>query len=284
MDSLTQFVSHLPQPEWNWLWGAAAVVLLCLLFRVLGRKGGADRLRLRAEIMERLERERGTRVFAIINRDDRRTMPMRYGREHIELDTAEQLLSAIRTLKPDQPIDIVLHTPGGEVTAALQIANALKAHRGRKTAFVPYHAFSAGTLVALTTDEIVMGPQAVLGPIDPQIGGIPAASLLRLRAEKSVDRINDIFLVLADHAEKSLEEARVHACDLVNDAHKPAGTCALTDDLVSGTRTHGYPITVVEARARGINVSTKVPDTVFDLVDAYRDPVDEPALRHRYAP
>jgi ClpP class serine protease len=284
MESWSALLAHLPVAGWSWLWGVAATVLLYGLFKVLGRKGGSDRFVLRAGLLARLEQARGSRVLAIVNRDERRTMPMRFGREHIELDTAEQLLSVIRRVKPDQPLDIILHTPGGEVTAALQIANALKAHRGRKTAFIPYYAFSAGTLIALTTDEIVMGPQAVLGPIDPQIRGIPAASLLRLRAEKSVDRIGDFFLVMADHAEKSLEEARAHACDLVNDAHKPTGTCALTDDLVSGVRTHGYPITVTEAKARGINVSTRMPDMVYALVDSYRDPADAPALYHRDAP
>jgi ClpP class serine protease len=284
MDSVWAFLGHLPKPDWTWAFAAAALLVLYLLSKLPGRKGGSGQAELRAQLIAKLEQARGTRVLAIVNRDERRTMPMRLGREHIELDTAEQLLSVIRGIKPDQPVDIVLHTPGGEVTAALQIANALKAHRGRKTAFIPYYAFSAGTLIALTTDEIVMGPQAVLGPIDPQIRGIPAASLLRLRAEKSVDHIDDVFLVLADHAEKSLDEARSHACDLVNDAHKPSGTCALTDDLVSGVRTHGYPITVAEAKARGINVTTHIPDTVFALVDAYRDPMDEPALRHRGAP
>lgn len=280
MEGLFAFIAHLP----NWIWGAASVIALYALFKILGRKNGSKRFTQRAEMIERLERMRGSRVFAIVNRAERRTLPMRIGREHIERDTAEQLLSVIRTVKPDQPIDIILHTPGGEVTAALQIANALKAHPGRKTAFIPYYAFSAGTLIALTTDEIVMGQQAVLGPIDPQIGGIPAASLLRLRTEKSIDQIDDVFLLLADHAEKSLEEARVHACDLVNEAHKPTGSCALTDDLVSGGRTHGYPITVSEAKARGINISTQVPDLVFSLVDSYRDSADEPALRHRGAP
>ena len=280
METVSAFFAQIP----GWAWGLAAAVLFFVVPRLFQRRREQERLGVRADLMTRLERSRGTRAFAIVHRDDRQTLPMRFSREYIERDTAEQLLSAIRTVKPEQALDIILHTPGGEVSAALQIAHALKAHKGRKTAFIPYHAFSAGTLIALTADEIVMGPHAVLGPIDPQIAGLPAAALLRLKAEKNVDRISDGYLVLADYAEKALEEARVHACDLVNDAHKQEGTCALTDNLVSGIRTHGYPITLAEAKATGINASAMMPDLVYELVDSYRDPNDAPAVFHRGAP
>lgn len=268
----------------SWAFGFFGAIALVIITKFLRHKRRISRGSFRSGLFQHIEHSRGTRVIAIINREDRRLLPVRAGREYIELDTAEEMLSAMRKLKPNQPIDIILHTQGGEVTAALQIARALKAHPGRKTAFIPYYAFSAGTLIALTADEIVMGPHAVLGPIDPQIRGLPAASLTRLRAEKSVDKIGDLYFVLTEHAAKSLDEAKAHACDLVNDAHKPQGTCALTDDLVSGERTHGYPISVSEAKARGINVSTAVPDAVYRLVDSYRDQADEPALRHRDEP
>jgi ClpP class serine protease len=72
----------------------------------------------------------------------------------------------------------VLHTPGGLVLAALQIAKAIREHKAKVTAFVPHYAMSGGTLIALAADEIVMCKHSVLGPIDPQLGQSPAVSLI----------------------------------------------------------------------------------------------------------
>src|SRR5439155_9771144 len=58
--------------------------------------------------------------------------------------------------------------------------------QGKVTVFVPHYAMSGGTLIALAADEVVMSPHAVLGPVDPQRGQYPAASLLRVVARKPV--------------------------------------------------------------------------------------------------
>src|SRR5205807_1940655 len=110
---------------------------------------------------------------------------------------------AIRLTQPEQPLDLILHTPGGLVLAAEQIAKALVEHKGKVTVFVPHYAMSGGTLIALTADEIVMDPNAVLGPVDPQIGGLPAASILKLVELKKPAQVSDEMLVLADMAAKA---------------------------------------------------------------------------------
>jgi ClpP class serine protease len=71
---------------------------------------------------------------------------------------------------------MILHTPGGLVLAAEQIAKALVEHKGKVTVFVPHYAMSGGTLIALAADQIVMDSNAVLGPIDPR-GGRHARSI-----------------------------------------------------------------------------------------------------------
>src|SRR4029453_2406967 len=109
----------------------------------------------------------------------------------------------IRLTPPDQPIDFILHTPGGLVLAAEQIAHALVAHKGKVTVFVPHYAMSGGTLIALTADDIVIDPNAVLGPVDPQIGDMPAASIVKLLELKPRAQISDEMLVLADVAIKA---------------------------------------------------------------------------------
>jgi ClpP class serine protease len=79
------------------------------------------------------------------------------------------------------PIDLVLHTPGGLVLAAMQIARAVEAHKAKVTVYVPVYAMSGGTLIALAANEIVLGEFSMLGPIDPQIAGFPAASIVKAR-------------------------------------------------------------------------------------------------------
>jgi len=84
----------------------------------------------------------------------------------IDIQDSEEILRAIRATPNDQPIDLILHTPGGLVLAAEQIARALVEHKGKITVFVPHYAMSGGTLIALAADEIIMDANAVLGQVD----------------------------------------------------------------------------------------------------------------------
>jgi len=152
---------------------------------------------------------------------------------YIDMDDAEKVLYAIRTTPPDKPIDLILHTPGGLVIAAVQIARALKAHVGRVTVFVPHFAMSGGTLLALAADEIVMSPHAVLGPIDPQINGLPAASIIKVAAEKPLSEIDDQTLILADVGQKAIDQLKRQACELMRAPMSHEAAHALAEKLTS---------------------------------------------------
>jgi ClpP class serine protease len=106
------------------------------------------------------------------------------------------------------PLDIILHTPGGLVLAALQIARAIGDHKAKVTVFVPHYAMSGGTLIALAADEIVMSRYAVLGPVDPQLGQSPAASILKVVEQKPIAEIDDDTLVKADIARKAIAQVK----------------------------------------------------------------------------
>src|SRR5712672_3759738 len=116
---------------------------------------------------------------------------------YIDINDSEDVLRAIQMTDADVPIDLVLHTPGGLVLAALPIAKAVRDHKAKVTVFVPHHAMSGGTLIALAADEIVMCTHSVLGPIDPQLGQSPAASLIKVVEEKPMARIDDETLIMA---------------------------------------------------------------------------------------
>src|SRR3989442_9878715 len=127
----------------------------------------------RARVIERFQQERKSRVIAMIHRKDTQSVFGVPVSQSITIEDSEAILRAIRLTQPEQPLDLILHTPGGLVLAAEQIAKALVEHKGKVTVFVPHYAMSGGTLIALTADEGVMDPNAVLGPVDPQIGGFP---------------------------------------------------------------------------------------------------------------
>lgn len=160
----------------------------------------------RLRLIHQLEQRRGSRVITLIHRQEAVSFLGIPLARYIDIDDAEAVLRAIRLTPDEMLIDFIVHTPGGLVLAAEQIASALVRHRGKVTVFVPHCAMSGGTLIALAADEIVVDENAVLGPVDPQIGQYPAASVLRVVREKPVAEIDDQTLILADIGEKAMRQ------------------------------------------------------------------------------
>lgn len=214
-------------------------------------------------LIRRIEEERGSHVICVIHGEN-----MESG--GFSFDDLEDVLCAIVASDRDKPLDIVLHTQGGNAFAGRQIARAIKSHRGRKTVFVPYYAMSAGSRISLAADQIVMGAHATLGPIDTQLYGWPAPSILQLVKLKPVETIKDEFLILAEDARKIMIEGRASACELLQGSYSHDGSCAIADEMMSGRWTHGFPITAGVAKGLGLNVSTDLPDVFYDLVRCFR--------------
>jgi ClpP class serine protease len=167
----------------------------------------------RQRLITKIERQRGSRVILLVHRQETMSLLgfplMRY----IDIQDSEAVIHAISQTDPKQPIDIVLHTPGGLVLASYQIARTLLRHEGKVTVLVPHYAMSGGTLIALAADEIVMNDHAMLGPVDPQIGQFSAASLLRVVQSKPIEHVDDDTLVLADQAEKAVKQLEAIGAD-----------------------------------------------------------------------
>ncbi|WP_243094690.1 SDH family Clp fold serine proteinase [Thermus thalpophilus] len=216
-----------------------------------------------------LEKRRGSRVITLIHRQEAISLLGIPVVRYIDVDDSEEVLRAIRLTDPQVPIDLVLHTPGGLVLAAEQIALALLRHPAKVTVFVPHYAMSGGTLIALAADEIVMDENAVLGPVDPQIGEYPAASLLALLQTKPVDKIEDATLIKADIAAKAMRQVAEVAEKLLAKHMDPERARTTARLLSQGTWTHDYPITVEEARGLGLPVSTAMPREVYALMELY---------------
>ena len=128
---------------------------------------------------------------------------------------------------------------------------------------------SGGTLLALTADEVVMDPNAVLGPVDPQIGDLPAASIVKLLELKPRAQISDEMLVLADVAIKARMQVATFVAEVLMKHQPRERALALAAALSEGRWTHDFPITVEAAKALGLPVSTNMPAQVYELMDLY---------------
>jgi ClpP class serine protease len=223
----------------------------------------------RMRTLQQIERRRGSRVIALIHREETMSILGFPLVRYIDIQDSEELLRAIRLTQPEIPIDMILHTPGGLVLAAEQIARALRDHPGRVTVFVPHYAMSGGTLIALAADEIVMDEHAVLGPVDPQLGNHPAVSILSAVARKPIERVDDETLILADVAEKALQQVRSAVVELLLRRLPQDQAEALAAKLTGGTWTHDYPITVTEARSLGLTVSTEMLRPIYALMELF---------------
>src|SRR5439155_17186061 len=169
--------------RWIFSW-RGLVTILILLFFVAPALESWQMENLRDRAISALEKKRGSRVIVLIHRQESVNVLGIPVVRYINIDDSEDLLRAIRLTDKKTPLDLVLHTPGGLVLAASQIAKAIKRHPAKTTVFVPHYAMSGGTLIALAANEIVMDANAVLGPIDPQLGDFPAASVLRVVERK----------------------------------------------------------------------------------------------------
>jgi ClpP class serine protease len=227
----------------------------------------------RKRLLTRIEQQRGSRVILLIHRQETMSLIGFPILRYIDINDSEEVLRAIHMTDADVPIDLILHTPGGLVLAALQIADALVDRQGKVTVFVPHFAMSGGTLIALAADEIIMSPHAVLGPLDPQIGQCPAVSLLSVMKQKPIEEIDDQTIIWADQATKAMAQVLRSVRTLLS-RHMPVDRAGeLAEQLTGGKWTHDYPITLAEAGAMGLPVSSGIPEDVLKLLQLYPQPV-----------
>jgi len=228
---------------------------------------------MRVRKISQIERERKSRVILLVHRQETMRLLGFPVARYIDINDSEDVLRAIQMTDVDVPLDLVLHTPGGLVLAALQIAKAVREHKAKVTVFVPHYAMSGGTLIALAADEIVMCEHSVLGPIDPQLGESPAASLIAVVDKKPIAKVDDRTLILADVGRKAIAQVKQAAGELLTRRLGAEQANVLAEKLASGIWTHDYPIWASTAKSLGMPVNTNMPDQVFQLLKLYPQPV-----------
>jgi ClpP class serine protease len=239
----------------------------------------------RQRLISKIENDRGSRVILLVHRQETMSFLGFPVYKYISVDDSEEVIRAIHMTDKDIPIDLILHTPGGLVLASLQIAQAIKKHKGKVTAFVPHYAMSGGTLISLAAREIVMSDSAVLGPVDPQLGQYPAASVLKVIARKPIEDIEDQTLIMADQAEKAIFQVRESVKELMDGKPTNGKVDELARLLSEGTWTHDFPITYERAKALGLPVNSNIPDDVLKLMALYPQPTrTQPSVEYLPGP
>ena len=232
-----------------------------------------------------IEKKRNSRVILLVHRQETMSFLGFPVMRFIDMNDSEEILRAIQLTDPKVPLDLVLHTPGGMVIAATQIARAVKQHPGKVTVFVPHLAMSGGTLIALAADEICMTEHSALGPIDPQLGQQAAASILKVKQEKPVEKIDDNTLIMADLSEKAIRQIQATAEKLLEGTLEPDKAKELATMLSEGRWTHDHPIFAEDARAMGLNVNTDMPEDILKMMALYPQPTKQtPSVEYLPAP
>ena len=252
----------------------------------------------RRRALAAISRRRKATVITLIHRQESLNLLGFPVVRYIDIDDAESVLRAIADTADDQPIEIILHTPGGMVIAARQIASALADHPAHVTAVVPHYAMSGGTMISLACDEIVIEDHAALGPVDPQLGQYPAASLVEV--SKLPGQHDDQTLLMADVGRKAIYQTEDFTRRMLERHMTPAQARDVAHLLASGVFTHDHPLQARELIELGLPVKVGVPVEERELMQLYpqprgrtpaveyvpgpqRDPSPQPALPRRRA-
>ncbi len=217
----------------------------------------------RRQIINDIERERGTKVITLIHRKEPWYKEDQPG--YITIEDTEHLLREIRRTPKDKPIDVILHTPGGLALAAEMVATALHEHSAKVSVFIPFYAMSGGTLLALTADEIFMEKFSVMGPVDPQIEGIPVSAYGTVLEKKRMDSIADRTIALAYIANMAVRNMKGFVKHLLAELMDDEKAEKVAEFLTGGYITHDTPLTLDVAKTMGPPVREGVPDKIYDL-------------------
>jgi ClpP class serine protease len=213
---------------------------------------------------------RGATVITLIHRQETMSLLGFPVVRFIDIDDAESVLRAIRDTPSGRPIEIVLHTPGGMVIAAQQIASALADHDAQVTAVVPHYAMSGGTLIALACDEIVIDAHASLGPVDPQLGEYAAASLVEVSSMPGSHE--DKTLLMADVGRKAIAQVEGFTARLLEGKMPPERAREVARLMATGTWTHDHPLQAPDLRTLGLPVKVGVDEHERRLMELYPQP------------
>ena len=193
-------------------------------------------------------------------------------------------MECVHGLDQKKGLDLILHTPGGELAATEQIIYYLRSiFQGDIRAIIPQMAMSAGSMIAVSCREIIMGKQSCLGPFDPQLNGIPCQSAIKefYQAAKDVaknpaslglwqviiSKLNPTFLTLCQQADELGMELTDSILKHSNYTAKAKTAIKKLFSKSAISKTHGRHINKEKCKAAGLNITDLEADqAIQDLV------------------
>jgi len=178
-----------------------------------------DLFQSRRKVYTEIETERGRPLLVYFaDPEDRRKARL----SAIDPNDIDGFADLANQCKPTKSVDVLLHSFGGSAEVTARIVETLRNRFDEVHFLIPHSAYSAATMLALSGDSITLQPAATLGPIDPQINGIPAANITR-GFENAVNRIKEnpatipaLVPLIERHTLALLEECN-HATELSRD-------------------------------------------------------------------
>ena len=198
-------------------------------------------------------------------------------------------MTALSKLHGDT-LDLIIHSPGGQAEATIQIVQYLRKKYKKIRAIVPQNAMSAATMLACACDEIIMGKESAIGPIDPQIAipfqnsimNMPAHSILKDFAKAKEDvsmnpnlsniwapKLMQIPFGIFDFCIKSIEAAKTNVANWLDsymfkdDEEKKGKAIAEFLGNFDLHGSHGKPFDYEKAREIGLKVSLLEDDQIL---------------------
>ena len=172
----------------------------------------------RKRLIGQIERERKSLVVLLVHRQETMSLLGFPVFRYIDLDDSEEVLRAIHMTDPESRSIWYCTRQAAWCWRRLKLRVPFSSE-GKVTVFVPHYAMSGGTLIALAAKEIVMSEHAVLGPLDPQLGQQPAASILKVLHQKPIAEVDDHTLILADQAGKAVAQMEQEVREWLADKH-----------------------------------------------------------------
>ncbi len=252
----------------------------------------------RKALIERIEEMRSSRVIVYVT-GDRPPWGSQIGN-----DALRPLYDHIRNLDSPQALDVFIYSRGGDIDVPWRIASGLRAAAPKWSVLIPWRANSAATLLALGADEIVMGPQAELGPIDPIMnirrladqGMVDEAvnvedvmSYVRFVKErlelsdpqalgeslgKLTDRLDAITLGNAYRTHSHIREVARRMLASRGEPAEESTMKSIIETLAEKVYAHGHAIGRKEAGTIGLPVvdtSTELDAVMWELLEDYED-------------
>ena len=183
-----------------------------------------------------------------------------FSQSMIDVDTIMKFEKIVRGFK-GEPFDLVLHTPGGVVFPTQVLAKAIRIYRENVKAVIPVYAMSGGTILAFATDEILMGPYASLGPVDPQLSSLFSFGSARAYDEvirkKGTDAKDESIRMafMGEQIRKSISEKFAELVEPHMESDDEDTCKMVVETFTNGELPHGELFSIEDLREMSIKVT-----------------------------